>query len=298
MRVTGERKPLLVVIVLVTIVAMTQFWIFAVASTGTFGYATLGGSNIGVNKIQGSVFTAPAAGVATNLTVGVRSSYGSALGLTGAIYRHSDLSLVAVTEEVAVPARYTGWVTLPFTTPQPELAADTAYILMAFSETIGGNFLAVYYDPGAADQGHQLGFGIPYPAYPATISPAHTSRRYSLYCNYQDGIRQEVAVYRDAACTETLDAIDWGVLSPGSRVTRTLYVRSHIPGNVTLQLTTDNWSPDTASQYLAVEWPNQGIILAYNETVRLDVTLIVAADVHDITDFTVDVVVTAISSGP
>jgi hypothetical protein len=47
-----------------------------------------------------------------------------------------------------------------------------------------------------------------------------------------------------------------------------------------------------------VEWLNQGIILAYNETVRLDATLIVAADVHDITDFTVDVVVTAISSGP
>jgi hypothetical protein len=149
-----------------------------------FGYPTLGGSVRGVDKIEGSTFTCPEPGTATSITVGVRSPSRSALRLRCAIYRHRDLRLVAVTEEATIPGLYAGWTTLAFPEPAPTLASDTAYLLVAFSESRDGTFLGVFYDVDAASPGFQQGYGATFPSFPEVLSPSSTSRRYSIYCTY------------------------------------------------------------------------------------------------------------------
>jgi hypothetical protein len=119
-----------------------------------------------------------------SLSVAVRSSSSQALSLKGAIYRQSDLSLVAVTGEVSVPAWFEGWQTLSFAS-HPALSAGTDYVLMVFSATVGGEFLSVACEAGSAGQGFVQG-DLTYPNFPGALSPSLNSLQCSIYCTYQN----------------------------------------------------------------------------------------------------------------
>src|SRR4030067_1818018 len=69
-------------------------------------------------------------------------------------------------------------------------------------------------------------------------------------------------VYSDSACTQTLTSIDWGTISPGTTVTRTIYVKNTGNSQITLSMTTNGWSPTSANGPLTLTWNKEGTSLS------------------------------------
>ena len=142
------------------------------------------------NTIVGSVFTPTKDGEAQSITIYVRVT--SPKNMKCAIYLHSDLSLVAQTEEKLVPVS-TGWVTFNFNAPKPVLRANTEYLLVAWAQSgSGGAYLC--YISGQQNQGHYVSsnyagsFPNPMP------NPNHETRAYCIYCTFKPAAEEKVEV--------------------------------------------------------------------------------------------------------
>jgi len=147
----------------------------------TFGYTSIGGSDADIqDTITGSVFTLSTAGYAYNITVALRKfSGGTTFPVKCAIYRHSDLSLVAVTEEknLALTTSY-AWYTFSFSSPA-YLSADD-YVLVVWGSLSYIHYVA--YDAGDTNQGHTQ--VLSYNSFPDPLNPTHDNNKYSLYATY------------------------------------------------------------------------------------------------------------------
>ena len=99
--------------------------------------------------------------------------------------------------------------------------------------------------------------------------------------------------YADAECTKQVSAINWGEISPSGYSQATLYLKSTSNKPVNLTLTTENWSPSVAEQYLTLTWNYAGDVLQPSEVRAVIFTLSVSADVTGVTDFSHDMILTA-----
>ena len=103
----------------------------------------------------------------------------------------------------------------------------------------------------------------------------------------------DVEVYADLDCTVVLDLIDWGRLYPGESRNTTFYVK--LMGNTpsTLDLSTDNFAPIEAEQYLALTWDYDGHIVNPEDVSEVIVTLTVSSSIAGGESFSFDMIVTA-----
>jgi hypothetical protein len=150
-----------------------------------FGYETIGSlySNCSSDRIRGSVFTITESGTADSISVVFYVNSGT-LSVTGkcGVYKHSDLSLVGVTEEKTINLTTTPqFFTFNFIAPKPELIIITDYILVSFMNYVDTAFRTSY-DTGSADQGHYQ--AISYGDFPNTLDPTHLTNKFSIYCTY------------------------------------------------------------------------------------------------------------------
>lgn len=102
-----------------------------------------------------------------------------------------------------------------------------------------------------------------------------------------------VEVYYDSACTTVVSSIDWGVIEAGGSANTTVYVKNLGNTPVTLSLSTQNWSPPEASQYIEVDWDYDGRALDPNEVMPITIILTVSANATAITDFSFEIVITS-----
>jgi hypothetical protein len=101
-----------------------------------------------------------------------------------------------------------------------------------------------------------------------------------------------VGVYSDYACSQNLAAINWGDLSPGESVNRTIYVKNTGTAEITLSMTTTNWSPVNANGPLTIVWNKEGTKLSAGKVATATLTLVVSENISDITTFAVTILVT------
>jgi hypothetical protein len=101
-----------------------------------------------------------------------------------------------------------------------------------------------------------------------------------------------VGVYSDAACTQTLTSIDWGTISPGSSVTKTIYVKNTGNSQITLSMTKTNWSPTGANGPITVTWNRESTTLGTGYYTSATLTLSVSSGISGISTFSVNIVVT------
>jgi len=102
-----------------------------------------------------------------------------------------------------------------------------------------------------------------------------------------------VGVFWDSNCTSPVSFIDWGMVEPGSMNNVTVYVRNE--GNVAanISLTTGNWNPPNASDYLTLSWNYDGRQLNPLGVVQVMLTLTVSSSVQGITSFSFDIIISA-----
>ena len=101
-----------------------------------------------------------------------------------------------------------------------------------------------------------------------------------------------VGVYTNSACTSNCTSIDWGTLSPGGSTTKTIYVKNTGTIPVTLSMTTANWSPSNANNYLTITWNRANYALAAGSSVSATLTLTASSSAGAITNFSFDIIIT------
>lgn len=104
-----------------------------------------------------------------------------------------------------------------------------------------------------------------------------------------------VGVYWDSGLTNKVSSIDWGILEPDSNVNKTVYIRNEGNAAATLSMTTSNWSPSNATNYLTLTWNYGGQTLNVNEAVQVKLTLSASSSITGITNFSFDITITATS---
>jgi len=101
-----------------------------------------------------------------------------------------------------------------------------------------------------------------------------------------------VGVYWDAALTNRVSSIDWGIMEPGSSVDKIVYIRNEGNTASSLSMTTSNWSPSNASNYITLKWNYGGQTLNVNEVVQVKFTLSILSSISGITNFSFDITIT------
>ena len=102
-----------------------------------------------------------------------------------------------------------------------------------------------------------------------------------------------VGVYWDSGLTNKVSSIDWGILEPGLNVNKTVYIRNEGNAAAKLSMTTSNWSPTNASNYLTLTWNYGDQTLTVNEAVQVKFTLSASSSVTGITNFSFDITIIA-----
>jgi hypothetical protein len=102
-----------------------------------------------------------------------------------------------------------------------------------------------------------------------------------------------VGVYWDAALTNKVSSIDWGVLDPGSNKNFNVYIRNEGNSAVSLTMNAANWNPSTASNYMTLTWNYSGQSINVGAVIQVKLTLSVSASVTGITSFSFDINIVA-----
>jgi hypothetical protein len=100
-----------------------------------------------------------------------------------------------------------------------------------------------------------------------------------------------VCVYSDYACSQNLESIDWGDLSPGGSVNRTVYVKNTGSTEITLGMTKTNWNPTRADGPLTLVWDKEGLKLGPGKIATTTLTLAVSESITDIATFSVTILI-------
>lgn len=104
-----------------------------------------------------------------------------------------------------------------------------------------------------------------------------------------------VGVYQDYECTSPLSSIDWGIIEPGSSKDVTCYIRNEGNSASVLSLSTSNWNPSNAKDYITLTWDYGGQSINPGEVVQVTFTLSISASIEGITSFSFDI--TIVGSG-
>lgn len=102
----------------------------------------------------------------------------------------------------------------------------------------------------------------------------------------------DVGVYQEWACTNNLTSINWGTLSPGDTVTRTIYVKNIGTAPITLTMTKTNWNPASANGPITLTWDRESTTLDPGYVTNATLTLSVSSSISGITTFNMDIVIT------
>lgn len=101
-----------------------------------------------------------------------------------------------------------------------------------------------------------------------------------------------VGVYSDSDCTNELTSIDWGTISPGNSENKTIYLKNTGNAQITLSMTTTNWTPASADEPVSLLWDKENVKLNPNQVATATLTLSISESIDGITNFSFDIVIT------
>lgn len=101
----------------------------------------------------------------------------------------------------------------------------------------------------------------------------------------------ELGVYWNPPCTDKVSSIEWGTLKPGSVKNVYVYVQNEVGEPQFLSMSTINWNPSKASNYITLSWNYTGRRIDPGEVLQIKLTLSVSRYVEGISNFSFDIVI-------
>lgn len=102
-----------------------------------------------------------------------------------------------------------------------------------------------------------------------------------------------IGVYWDQAATNSCVSIFWGKLAPGGSKSFVVYVRNEANQSLYYLLTTGQWYPVSAPQYLSLRWSYSGSRMSPGSVLKVSLTLTVSYLVRGVTDFSFGIAIFA-----
>jgi hypothetical protein len=123
------------------------------------------------------------------------------------------------------------------------------------------------------------------------LSAGQTSSTFSSTGAIQIQTTAGIGAYSDSQGNTPLTSVSWGTLSPGGSTNVICYIKNEGSSPTTLSLETSNWSPASATNYLALSWNYNGQPIAANAVVQITLMLSVASSIEGITNFGFDITI-------
>ncbi len=106
-------------------------------------------------------------------------------------------------------------------------------------------------------------------------------------------VSANLGVFSDNNCQNTLSTIDWGNITPGANITRTVYIKNTGTGvSLALSMTTSSWNPTTANGPISISWNRDTTRLIPGQSIAANLTLSASPSIVDITNFSVQITIT------
>lgn len=103
-----------------------------------------------------------------------------------------------------------------------------------------------------------------------------------------------LGVYWDLECTNATSSLDFGLLASGSSKNFDLYLRNEGDLDITLSMTSENWDPANAADYLTLSWNREGQQIGPDGVMGCVITLSVSEDIQGISSFSLDIIISGI----
>ena len=100
-----------------------------------------------------------------------------------------------------------------------------------------------------------------------------------------------IGVYEEAECITEVSSINWGDLEPGASKNVTVYVKNLGTSVTTLYLSTQNWSPSEAQNYLSIDWDYEGDPLDPDAVIPIQLILSVSTEITEIQTFSFEIII-------
>ena len=104
-----------------------------------------------------------------------------------------------------------------------------------------------------------------------------------------------IGLYSDSICTIPLTSFNWGAIPQGGSTNQTIYLKNLSTTKLTLTMSATNWSPTAANGPISLTWNCGGTTLKPNQIIPATITIAVASNATDITNFTMDITITGAS---
>jgi hypothetical protein len=102
-----------------------------------------------------------------------------------------------------------------------------------------------------------------------------------------------IKCYRESECLNSYSTIIWGTLNAGSSRSVKAYIKNE--GNIPLKLslTTADWNPQHATNYIFLTWDYSNTVLQPNDVLEVTFTLTVSGSIQGIDNFSFYIHLTA-----
>ena len=100
-----------------------------------------------------------------------------------------------------------------------------------------------------------------------------------------------VEVYWDDLCTQVVNSLDWGTPEPGEVANQTVYIKNSGSAPLDVIMTTLNWTPVEAVNYITLTWDSEGASIDPDQVLQALLTLTVSDTITGITDFSFNIVI-------
>jgi hypothetical protein len=98
-----------------------------------------------------------------------------------------------------------------------------------------------------------------------------------------------VEVFSDSSCIQTCDTINVGEVSPGSTITKVIYIKNTGTVPETLSMTVGDWNPPSASSLIDITWNQQNAVLDAGQSIQAVLTLEAASNTGGFANFSCNV---------
>jgi len=114
----------------------------------------------------------------------------------------------------------------------------------------------------------------------------------SFFIKTSQEVATEGTIYAGEGLTVSRSSINWGEMTPGENRTESLIVTNNQNAAADLYLSTTNWIPANATEYMALSWNYSGVPIPPHEGQAVDLTLTISEDAQGIDAFSFDIIIT------